>query len=128
MFLQYAKDTVIYDDSIRREAIRKNVYAIEYAAKYPYHDLWREMANDKDIVLAAVNQDWHALKYASPKLRNDRDVVLAAVSQDWRALFYASPELRNDGDIRIAAKGFYLDDIGDDLEDDLGDDPGDIGD
>jgi hypothetical protein len=40
--------------------------------------------------LAAVAQNGGALNYASADLKNDKDVVLAAVTQDWFALAYAS--------------------------------------
>jgi hypothetical protein len=38
-----------------------------------------------------VAQDWRALQYASAALKADRDVVLAAVAQDWRARSASSP-------------------------------------
>ena len=45
--------------------------------------------------MAAVQQDWQALGFASDELRGDRDVVMAAVQQDWRALEFASAKLRD---------------------------------
>tara|TARA_B110000444_G_scaffold151376_1_gene141652 strand:- start:352 stop:501 length:150 start_codon:yes stop_codon:yes gene_type:complete len=47
-------------------------------------------------VLAAVQQDGHALKYASDGLRADREVVSAAMQEDGRFLAYASAELRDE--------------------------------
>ena len=52
--------------------------------------LQRELRGDRDVVLAAVQQDGDALEYASAELQADREVVLAAVQQDGYALEYAS--------------------------------------
>lgn len=38
---------------------------------------------DREVVLAAVNENGYALQFASDELRADRDVVLAAVEQEW---------------------------------------------
>ena len=46
------------------------------------------------MVLAAVQQNGRALKYASEELQADREVVLAAVQQNGEALTYASRELQ----------------------------------
>jgi hypothetical protein len=53
-----------------------------------------ELLGDREIVLAAVQEDGCALKFASPDLRGDRGVVLAAVKQNGDALRCASEELR----------------------------------
>lgn len=55
---------------------------------------YKYMRKDKEVVLAAVQQDGLALKYASDKLRNDKDIVLAAVQKDPKAIRFASYELR----------------------------------
>jgi hypothetical protein len=36
--------------------------------------------NDREIVLAAVNQHGNSLEYASDELKNDREIVMAAVT------------------------------------------------
>ena len=59
--------------------------------------------NDRNVVLAGVAQDGHALQYASETLRNDDKVVLAAVAQNGYALEYASETLRNDRNVVLAA-------------------------
>ena len=59
--------------------------------------------SDREVVLAAVEKEGYALRYASDELRNDREVVLAAVAQDAYALKYASGALRADRDIALAA-------------------------
>lgn len=58
---------------------------------------------DKEIVLAAVCESGFALGYASPELRADREVVLAAVELDGSALCFASRELREDREVVLAA-------------------------
>jgi len=68
--------------------VHRHGNALEYASP--------DLPNDKEVVLAAVQQDGRALEYASPDLRNDKDVVLAAVRKYWKALEHASLELRSD--------------------------------
>ncbi len=63
--------------------------------------------NDKDIVLAAVNQNGHALKYASTELKNDKDIVLTAVNKAGYTLRYASTELQNDKKLILNAYCTY---------------------
>jgi hypothetical protein len=58
---------------------------------------------DYDVVLAAVNNNGNALKYAGGNLNNDKKVVVAAVTQKSRALQYASKELLADPDVKRAA-------------------------
>ena len=58
---------------------------------------------EREVVLAAVQRDWRALKYASAELRADREVVLAAVRHDGFAFPYASAELKADRDFVLAA-------------------------
>jgi hypothetical protein len=62
-----------------------------------------KLQNDKEVVLAAVNQCGWALEHASAELRNDKEVVLAAVNQNGWALRYASQELQNDKEVVLAA-------------------------
>ena len=49
-----------------------------------------ELRNDREVVLAAVEQRGLALSFASEELKNDREVVLAAVKQAPAAFVYAS--------------------------------------
>ena len=62
-----------------------------------------ELQADREIVLAAVQQYGDALKHASAELRADRNFVLAAVQQYGRALSWASAELRADREVALAA-------------------------
>lgn len=57
---------------------------------------------DKGVVLAAVERDPEALRWADPSLRADRECVLAAVAAHPSSLRYAGP-LRENVDIAVAA-------------------------
>ena len=52
------------------------------------------LADDRDVVLKAVQRDGFALARAPEKFRNDEEIVRAATQQAPRALKYASDELR----------------------------------
>ena len=58
---------------------------------------------DRDIVLAAVQKQGIALKYASEALKADREIVLAAVKNNGYALQYASEDHKADREIVQAA-------------------------
>ena len=71
--------------------------------------LWLKFATglkaDRDIVLAAVEQDGRALEYAAKSLKADRGLVLAAIKQSGQALVWASKELQEDQELqKIASK------------------------
>ena len=55
------------------------------------------------MVLAAVQQNGDALRYASKDLRADREVVLTAVRQNGLALEFANDDLRADREVVLAA-------------------------
>ena len=52
-----------------------------------------------------MRQDGDALLHAAPQLRADREVVLAAVGQDWRLLEFAASPLQADREAVLAAVG-----------------------
>ena len=58
-----------------------------------------EQRNNKDIVLAAVNNYGESLFYASIELRNCKEVVIAAVSNNGYAIEYVGEKLKNDSEI-----------------------------
>merc|ERR1711920_1204772 len=60
-----------------------------------------EFQDDKAIVLAAVEQNPHALCFTT--LVDDRDVVLAAVQSNGKMLEFASEELRRDHEVVLTA-------------------------
>jgi len=69
---------------------------------------WRSYASeplkaDRDVVLAAVQQNGWALRYAADELRANKDVVVAAVSQSGWALEDAAAPLKADRDVVMAA-------------------------
>jgi len=66
-------------------------------------DLDDALQADRDVVLAAVHADGHALRYASDALRGDSAVVLAAVSETGMALRHALGAARRDGAVVRAA-------------------------
>lgn len=59
--------------------------------------------DDREIVLAAVQEDGRALEFVDERFKDDREIVLAAVQQNGWALEYASERLRDDDDIVRAA-------------------------
>lgn len=65
--------------------------------------------NDKEVVLAALNQNGRALEYAPNDLQNDKDVVLTAVNQDGTSLKYASDKLQNDFELLTLLKNYHID-------------------
>ncbi len=58
---------------------------------------------DREIVLAAVQQNGWALQFADESLKKDRAIVLAAVKQYSWALRYADETLQKDREIVLAA-------------------------
>jgi hypothetical protein len=60
-------------------------------------------SSDKEIVLAAMQQNGDALQYASKELKADTEFMLAAVKQNGPSLWYASEELKDDREIVLAA-------------------------
>ena len=66
-------------------------------------DAAEELQADKEIVLAAVQQNGFALVYAAEELQADKEIVLAAVKNEGEALDYAAEELQADKEIVLAA-------------------------
>lgn len=62
-----------------------------------------EFKNDKDVVLAAVQNYGLSLRYASDSMKSNKDIVLKAVRQNGRALFFSSNEMKNDKEIVLEA-------------------------
>ena len=69
----------------------------------------KKLQNDRDIVLAAVEQDGAALEYASEKLKADKDIVLTAVLSRADALEFASDELQSDQALKYLKRGYWDD-------------------
>jgi hypothetical protein len=62
-----------------------------------------ELKGGREIVLAAVQNDWWRLEFAPKELKGDREIVLAAVQQYGDALRFASEELKADRSFMLAA-------------------------
>jgi Domain of unknown function (DUF4116) len=62
-----------------------------------------DLQHDKDIVLAAVNQDGSVLQYVSDELKCDRDIVLTALRQNGNAIKYISDDLLRDKEIVLTS-------------------------
>lgn len=74
-----------YDEFLER--VKKDWHSIECAG-------W-SYANNVDIVMAAVEQNGLALRYAGPKVKDTLSVVLTAVKNKGLALQYASENMRS---------------------------------
>ena len=59
--------------------------------------------DDKEIVLAAVNNDSFCLRFVSEILKHDKDVVLAAVRQRGLGLLFAGEGLKDNREIVLTA-------------------------
>jgi hypothetical protein len=57
------------------------------------------MRADKEVVLEAVKQKAIIVKYASSELQNDKDVGVAAMNQDKRCYEFLGEKLKEDEDI-----------------------------
>jgi len=93
----------------------------------PYAARWlrnapAEARADREIVLAAVELNGMALRWAAESLRADREVVLAAVATHGAALHFAADALRADREVVLAALrqsgGSALEDVAPSLKDD----------
>ena len=81
---------------VTRDSDREVVLAAVQQDGRVLHMASAELKADREVVLAAVQQYGYALFFASAELQADREVVLAAVQQDERALRYASAELQRE--------------------------------
>lgn len=57
----------------------------------------------RDVVLAAVTNDWRALAYANRDLHNDRAFMRAAISLDWHCLQFGSRSIQSNEKILLTA-------------------------
>lgn len=128
--LDYASDDLKNDLEVVLTAVTQNPDAIQFASEalqdddeilsalpednlaIPYAFL-EEDRNNKEMVLAAVQQAGGLLAYASEDLRADKNIVWAAVAQDPLAIEFASEALQQDTDIKqlLATKKADTDDL-----------------
>lgn len=59
----------------------------------------KELRKDKDIAMAAVQQNVYAFKYVSEELKNNRNFILSIIKKNGLVLEHLSFELRNDKEI-----------------------------
>ena len=74
--------------------------------KYDWHSVHfvpSELLADKEIALAALQQNGYTLRYFSPQLQDDESLVLVAIAQEPRAFMFASEQLRADQDVALWA-------------------------
>merc|ERR1711879_489061 len=71
-------------------------YALRYASE--------DMKNNKEVVLAAVQQNGEAFEYASKDMQSNKKFVLAAVQLDWLAGHFASEELQHNTEFIVEAR------------------------
>jgi hypothetical protein len=89
------------DKEVMMAVCAKNSQALALASK--------ELCNDRDVVLAAVQQRFHlaplALQHASTKLRGDRKIVSAALNREHgiRCFKFLAPKLQNDHRLAMSA-------------------------
>ncbi|MBX9597697.1 MAG: DUF4116 domain-containing protein [Burkholderiales bacterium] len=97
------------------DLVKKNGQALQ--------TLNNELRNDREIVLAAINQYCYALRFASNQLKSDKDVVLSAINHNTLSLQYASEKLLNDKQFIssvIKKDGMALQYASENLQDDKG--------
>jgi hypothetical protein len=63
-----------------------------------------ELRGNREVALAAIKEDYDALRFASVELKSDKEVVLEAVKQSGYALEYASEALQNDPELIALAE------------------------
>ena len=62
------------------------------------------MKADRDVVIAAVQWNGHALQYAAPALKADREVVMAAVTSSTVMVNVQSVQRSSDGMVRVTSR------------------------
>lgn len=85
-------------------------------------DIEEELRAQREVVLAAVQVDGHALQFAVETLKHDLEVVLAAVSENGLSLRHAALSMRSDRKVALAAAkrhGLSIQYMSDDLRSDV---------
>ena len=95
--LSYASDRLRDDALFVRTAMqqKQDVFVLYYASE--------RLRSDKEIALAAVQQDGFALSLVSGGLHDDTELMRTAIKTDERALEFGSERLRDDPDIILLA-------------------------
>lgn len=79
-----------------KEHVKKRLLLSSHAFRYAIP----QFKDDKEFVLDLLKNHYskrfnQILKYCSSRLKNDRDVVLAAIKNDWRNVQYANKQLHS---------------------------------
>jgi len=103
-------DIIVAIQETFREDTRANLFVRHKAILDIVNRDWVELRyldhvwkNDKEIALAALSQNGHALYYASDSLKNDQEFILSAVEIRGSALIYASDGLKNNEEVATIA-------------------------
>lgn len=70
---------------------------------WPLKHASKQLQNNKDLVLVAVETDGTMLEFASEQLQDDKDVVMIAVTDEGCSLEFVSDRLKDDDDVVSAA-------------------------
>eukprot|EP00971_Amphidinium_carterae_P256974 5101624-Amphidinium_carterae.1 len=87
-------------DSAERE---QHLREVRTNGIFALRDVPERYRADREIVLAAVQENGVALKFAAEECKADRAIVLAAVRQNGLALQHAAEECKADREIVLAA-------------------------
>lgn len=120
--LQFADASIISSRRLMTQALETNFNSVYYVDKDLLKDrlfvtqvvhidgmfLGSQLVPDKlrdepEVVATAVQNNGHALQFASPGMQASQDIVEIAIRQNGTALAYASTELRSDFDVVIQA-------------------------
>ena len=116
--------SVVLDDQVMLEAVsrlgstlwfagdlRANEHIVLTAVRQDGHALRfaaEHLKNHRSIVCAAVQQNGTSLWFASDSMKRNREVVIAAVQQNWRALKFAPPDLLRDQGVVLAGGAWQM--------------------
>ena len=105
MFFELLQKTVLqHDPDFFLEAINSNSW--DFWAGFlslGLRHVSKELQNNKEIVLAAVQRTGLALEFASQELRSVPEIVLEALRKDPTAVRFVAPELLSNRDFMFAA-------------------------
>jgi hypothetical protein len=71
--------------------------------KWNFNFVGSSLLDDKDVVLAMVEQDGYCLFDASSRLQNDKEVAIVAVNNNHHIFSQLSQDFKNDKDVALAA-------------------------
>ncbi len=99
---RYIPRELRYDKEVRNAYKRRLIKDLFKTPANLGTKIAKSFRDDRDVVLAAVNQDGMTLQYASARRRDDKEIVLTAVTENPDAIAYASASLQEDDDALIS--------------------------